>query len=402
MYRMLGLHPGPTFGTGVAAAAADIDEARAAELLDALAGASLVQEEGEERYRFHDLLRLHAQTKAIELDPPEERAAAERRIMDWFLKMAAAADLAVIPGRWHLGPIYETVRAQPRAFAGSAAALDWLEAELPNLRAILRLAVERGMHDFVWQLCETLWGLFISRKHYTEWLETHELGVAAAHESGDPRAEARMTTALAYAYRDLHDFAKAAELYRRAVDLVRGKDHPLGEAAALSGLGSTCLGLDQPAQAIGYFERARAIHERLGRRRGMARMLRRLGEAHLHAGRLDEAIGLFSQARDEFADLGEPLEQVGILIGLGRTLIAAGRADEALGPLKWACNTAAELGAPHAAAEAGMYLADALDAVGDRGKAHEYLTQALEVFVDLQAPQAERVRRRLEELGWPG
>lgn len=402
MYRMLGLHPGPTFGTGVAAAVADVDEERAAELLDALAGASLVQEEGEERYRFHDLLRLHAEAKAAETEPDQVRRAAERRIVHWFLKKAAAADLVVIPGRWHLGPIYETVRGEPRAFADPAAALDWLEAELPNLRAVLRLAEQRGMHELVWQLCETLWGLFYSRKHYVEWLDIHETGIAAARRAGDVRAEARMVTALAHAHYELHHFTEAADLYRRAAGLLTGVDHPLGEAAALEGLGSTCLALGRPDEAIDHFERSRAIHERLGRPRGVARMLRRLAEAHLQAGRVDEAIDLISRSRDAFARLGEPLEQTRILTWLGRALVAAGRAAEALEPLRRARDTAVEIGARHAGAEAAMHLADALVATGDPGAAHAELTRAQEIFVDLRSPLADQVRRRLEELGPPG
>lgn len=397
IYRMLGLHPGLTFDAGVAAAAAGIDEERAAELLDALAGASLLHEEGEDRYRFHDLLRLHAAFKA-EAEPHEVRSAAERRIVHWFLKKAAAADLVVIPGRWHLGPIYDTVRAEPQTFPSSAAALDWLEAELPNLRAVLHLAADRGMHELVWQLCETLWGLFITRKHYSEWLETHEIGIAAAQEASDVRAEARMVTALARAYRDLHRFTEAADLYRRATELLAAEDHPLGEAAALSGLGSTCLGLGRPDEAIEYFERARAIHARLGRPRGVARMLRRLGESHFHAGRFEQAIDLLTQSRDVFAELGEPLEQTLILTWLGRSLAAAGRTAEALDSLRWARAKAEELGARHAAAEAGMYLADALATTGNPVAAREHLTQALETFVDLQSPKAEDARRRLEEL----
>ena len=398
LYRLVGLHPGDDFTAEVAGAAAGVDPGEAADLLDALAGAYLIEEEGEDRYRFHDLLRLHARAKAMEVESPEARLAAETRVARWFLRAAAAADLVVIPGRWHLGPVYAELRSLSPAFDSPAAALDWLEEELPNLRAVLRLAYERGLYDVAWELCEALWGLFYSRKHYADWLETHRIGIAAARELGDARAESRLSMALAYAYRDLRRYGEAADLYRRALALERANDHAVGEAAALSGLGSTCLGLNRPDEAIEYFEQARAIHERLGRPRGVTRMLRRLAEAYRDAGRLDEAADAFARAGEIFADLDEPLEQARALTGLGRTLLQAGRAGSAIEPLRRARAMAEELGARHAAAEAGMYLADALVAAGDPAGAREHLTRALEIFVDLMAPQADLVRERLASL----
>lgn len=402
LYRLLGLHPGRTFGPGAAAAIAGVAEERAAELLDELAGANLLQEERQDHYRFHDLLRLHAHAKAVEVEPAEERLAAETRVARWFLRAAAAADLVVIPGRWHLGPVYAAVRAESPAFDGPAAALDWLEEELPNLRAVLRLAYERGLYDVTWELCEALGGLFYFRKHYTDWLDTHRIGIAAARELGHALAESRLSMALAYAYRDLRRFAEAAELYRHALALERVNGHAVGEAAALSGLGSTCLGLGRPDEAIGYFERARAIHQRLGRRRGVTRMLHRLGEAYREAGRFAAAADAFSRAAEVFAELGEPMERARALAALGRTLLRAGRPDAAIAPLRRARDMAGELGARHVEADARTHLADALAATGDPAAAREHLTRALEIFTGLASPQADQVRERLASLEPPG
>src|SRR5205085_1740911 len=55
LYRLLGLHPGSEFGIGVAAATVDTSESHVEDLLGALIDASLLDESGEDRYRFHDL-----------------------------------------------------------------------------------------------------------------------------------------------------------------------------------------------------------------------------------------------------------------------------------------------------------------------------------------------------------
>ncbi|MBK3590580.1 regulator, partial [Streptomyces sp. MBT57] len=65
LYRLLGLHPGREFGGPVAQALLGED---AAEALDALYDANLLvdvaEASGGERYRFHDLVRLHAAARA--------------------------------------------------------------------------------------------------------------------------------------------------------------------------------------------------------------------------------------------------------------------------------------------------------------------------------------------------
>lgn len=53
-YRLLGLHPGPDFTAGLAAAALDASRAEARAVLSRLATACLAEPAGHGRYRFHD------------------------------------------------------------------------------------------------------------------------------------------------------------------------------------------------------------------------------------------------------------------------------------------------------------------------------------------------------------
>ena len=63
-YRLLSLVPGPDFGTGLASAAAAVSLPEAVALLDVLTAASLLEETADGRFRFHDLIRLHAREQA--------------------------------------------------------------------------------------------------------------------------------------------------------------------------------------------------------------------------------------------------------------------------------------------------------------------------------------------------
>ena len=59
-YRLLGLHPGPDFSTALATAALDTVPADARVVLECLTMACLLEAAGPGRYRFHELIRIHA------------------------------------------------------------------------------------------------------------------------------------------------------------------------------------------------------------------------------------------------------------------------------------------------------------------------------------------------------
>jgi hypothetical protein len=154
LYRLLSLIPGPDFGPELAAATAALSPEQAAELLDELTAASLLAETGERRFRFHDLVKLHARDQVT----TSERPAAIASAVGWYLAGAVAADIVVIPGRWRLNPMYEQARAAPSVFSSRQDALRWLESELPGLIAAVQTAHDEGLHEPAWQLCEAMWG----------------------------------------------------------------------------------------------------------------------------------------------------------------------------------------------------------------------------------------------------
>ncbi|HKB32152.1 MAG TPA: tetratricopeptide repeat protein, partial [Streptosporangiaceae bacterium] len=298
LYRLLALVPGPSFCPSLAAAATAVDATHAHELLGTLTGASLLAQVGEGRFRFHDLVRLHAREQAL-LEPPGEQHAGVARSVAWYLRAAVAADLVVIPGRWRLGPLYDQAALAPSAsaspaskppaskpsaaaptaaappastpsasarpaYGGPAEALDWAESALPGLLAAVRAAYDEGLHEQAWQLCEAMWGLFTHRKHYEQWISAHELGVAAATACGDQRAQARMRVQLGLAYLELGEHAQARTQFTRALELDRRAEHRLGEATALAQLGRADEATGRTGAAIAAFSQARDIFDELG------------------------------------------------------------------------------------------------------------------------------------------
>ena len=190
VFRSLGLLAGPDVSAPAVAALIAADTATARQLLELLAGMYLVEESGQDRYRLHDLLRLYAAERSVAEDTDEDRAAARRRVLDWYLHTAYAANSAItcIPRHFALDAAAEG--CVPLTFATIRQALDWCETEHGNLMASIRMAAETGHHVAAWKIPVTLWSHFVIRKPWHDVITSHQLGLAAAREIGDRTGEA--------------------------------------------------------------------------------------------------------------------------------------------------------------------------------------------------------------------
>src|SRR5262249_38336502 len=154
-------------------------------LVDELATANLLEDMPANRCRLHELIRLHARQEAMAVEPAEERALALRRMLDWYLYTATTAGHVVTPHRTDVRRRCAQVPVDPTTFAGHADALDWLDRERVNLLAAAREAVDQGWHATAWQLADSMWGLFLFRTHYYDWLQFDLLAVRATEEDAD-------------------------------------------------------------------------------------------------------------------------------------------------------------------------------------------------------------------------
>jgi tetratricopeptide (TPR) repeat protein len=321
------------------------------------------------------------------------------RILDWYLRAAVAADLAVIPGRWHLGRLYRQTRKEPATFREPAEALDWLEYELPGLLAAIRLAHDQGLHDRTWQMAESLWSLLVYQRSYQQWDSALAAGAASAQACGDRRAEARMHVYIGFMCLHLGQLDRAREQFEQALALDRTEGHELGEATALEYLGLTSMAEGDPHAALGYFRLARAIHERIGRPRGAALMIRRIGAALADAGQYEEAITHLQHARDRFAALGDRYNEARTLASLAEAHLRGGTPGDAERLLTEALDAVNRLGARHEQARIHVLLADAARQAGRAEGEREHLQEALRAYDGIGAPQSSQVRSRIDSLG---
>ncbi len=399
---------------GAAAAAVGASEAEARRVLEDLAGVHLLEEIGEERYRFHDVVRQHAERRAHEEDGRRGTADAVRRMALWYLRFAAAADAHVIPGRWHLGPAYGQLDADdsPR-FDSARTALAALRREHENLAEAVRAAEEYGFDELVWQLCEATWSLHLRLGLHEQWVATHSRGVRAAarcaEEFGDRRAEGRMRTQLAFAYMGRGQLGEAARELTEAAAADERAGHRRGQATAVESLGLVRLRQWRYEEAEESFRQAQAILRGIapgeaGEQdvpRALALLEHHIGRALRGQGRHADSVIQLRYALGQFHALRERdhYNEARVRMSLGETLLTAGEPAAARTPLDEALATLESEGAVLQQADAAELRAACAKALRDAADEARHLRLARGLYeTSGDGAAVARVDARLGEL----
>ncbi|WP_225848192.1 tetratricopeptide repeat protein [Streptomyces sp. HPF1205] len=403
LYRLLGLHPGTDF-EAPAAEAALAGAGDAAELLDTLHDASLLADIGDERYRFHDLVRLHAGEKAAQDEPEHERAAAFRRIADHYLATATRAEEILDPQHRTMAREYGPGPVPVAEFGDSAeAALDWLERELPNAIAVIRACRTSGLPMLSWQLADALWPLFPRRKFYEDWRTAHAEGLAAARELGDTAAEARMLTSGGMGELGSGDHERALAMFADAARIFAAAGDALGRARTLNYRGLAHQRLGDADRAAGFFRRAAEELPACGDERAGALARLNLAEVALGTGKPEEADADARTAHTVLLRSGDSYNAARAAIVLGRALLALDRPDQAEPAFSGALATLRRLSAGYEAARALEGLGEVAERRGRGDLARVHYQEAMSRYSAAGRPRpAAGVRARLDGLGGDG
>jgi tetratricopeptide (TPR) repeat protein len=401
LYRLLGLHPGADFGTGVAAAALGTSVAEAEGLVDELLTANLLEEPRAERCRFHDLIRLHAHERAQAEETADDRALGVRRMLDWYLHTATAAGRMVTPHRGDLQRDIEHVPVERTSFTGHNEALDWLDNERSNLLAAARLAFERGLRSVTWQLADAMWGLFLYRAHYHDWMQFDLLAVEATRHSPDRAAEAEAQDRLGLLFHALGRNDEALGHMGRAESIWRELDERHRMAGSIERFGFAYLDQGRADLAIEHFIRALGAYRGVGDQRSVGLALISLGRALTKLGRFDEAALYLREAHDALSSLAiaDPYNVARALIAFGRAETGSGDWEDAQVRLESALATVRLVTSPLGEADALQALAELHEQAGDRTQARYFYERTEEILSELGNPGVALVRERLDALG---
>jgi len=394
VFRLLGLYFSD-IGTAAVAALAGVSVAEARRALEVLAGGHLLEEVGAGRYRCHDLLRLYAGECAEQDETEDGRAEAVRRVLTWYLHTAVAASRALNPYTRHLLLPPPEASCAPLEFTGYDEALGWCESERGNLVAAVGKAAERGDDTLAWQLPIALWSFFNLRKHWNDWLTTHELALSAAQRLGNLAAEASVHNSLGLMYWDLRDHGASLAHLGQAQEQGRALGNRWVEGLSLVLLGVNHQDLGRAEDALAHHRAAAAIFRELGDGWGEGMALIGLGLAHRSLGQLAQAIDGHEHAARTFREIGDPWGEGIAMLGLCATYAELGRDADAVERCEYTIALARGIGDRHTEARALRILGDALSRTGRPEAAAEAWQRALTIFGDLADPQEVEVRARL-------
>jgi DNA-binding SARP family transcriptional activator len=378
LFRLLGLVPGPNIDAAAAAALAGVSPAEAAEQLERLSRAHLVEEPQLRRYTFHDLLRRHAAERASAEDSEAGRHAAVAQLFDYYLRRVAAAAELVFPQILRT-PLPSEPPAEPVAgFANHAEASAWLDAERPNLVA----AVVHAKPEFAgaaWRLADALRGYLYQRMYIVDWASVADAGLTAADADGDPRGRAAAQAGLATLHWVQGRHLQAVDHYQLGLILARQAGWVEGESAALGNLGNLYWALGKLRAAGDHYTQALALFHSSGHVAGQATVEDNLGLVSFWLGDLDVAVEHYTRAIGLHQGIGSRSGETRTLTHLGDAHRVGGRLDEALATLTAAVATAREIGDRNVEGDAVRNLARVHRDAGRLEQALEHAQAALEL-----------------------
>ena len=278
LFRRLGLHPGADMSAESAAALVLAPPRTAERGLYRLAAANMVEEIGDKRFTFHDLLRLYAKERCTTDDAERDQTEAFGNLAAWYLRTANNANRLIMPQRSAINVARDPVGSPPLAFADFAGALAWCEAERPNLTLLIAEAYNRGMLDVACLLPVILRGFFNLRKHWADWGTTHDIALSAATRLGDPANEAAVFNGIGTLLKQTGRGHEAIWYHAEALDRRRRLGDQVGIASSLDSLGHAYRDASRFDEAFRCFAESREIRESTGDRKGQAWSLNNLGE----------------------------------------------------------------------------------------------------------------------------
>src|SRR5690606_12005419 len=411
---LLALHPGPDIGVHAAAALAAVSPLVAARRLRELHELRFIERNtGYDGYRFESLVLLYARERCADV-ADEEREAAFVRLMDHYVVTARqAADW--LPGTGHRlrasahgttgeGPAPHSGARARTGLSSTASALAWLDAERPNLvAAMVRAQSHRSTREHVVSLALGLTPFFDLRKHWDDWVLTHEAAARSARHLGLPEEESHLLTEVGRACHQQGLLREALSFYGKALDVGDSSDAHLNPALplmyrALSEIDEharpgeeVVAALKRVLEACGRRPALTALHAA----DGMAALLNHLGVIEARRGDDLRALARHEQAADRSRLGGGGREKGQSLLHLGNVQVRTGDPQAARNSYQQAFHAFPEEDR-FSRGQAAYNLALAWAASGEARETREWLEAAVRHFSEV-APDATRHEARALE-----
>ncbi|WP_444968464.1 AfsR/SARP family transcriptional regulator [Streptomyces phaeochromogenes] len=329
-FRLLGLADGPDISLAAAAAVLDLAVDETEDLLESLVDTSLLESAAPGRYQYHDLVRLYARACAEKDEwPPSERDAAMSRLLDFYLSTVAGVYPIERPGG-RLVDHLERAGYSGLTFSDGNAAWDWLRSEAISLLACVR---QSARPEMLRRAVDVLWAAVdfaASGANSKEYEAVAERLRDVARGAQDKRSEARALMALAFVHQHTGSrFDVAGQEAGRAAELASAADDSLTVCWSSNISGAVAMHQGRYEDSEVHFTHAIENFRTLGDRPGEASALCNLSRIHLVTSRTQSAVALARQGTAIYVDMGDRLKSANGLYALGLALTQSGQLPEA-------------------------------------------------------------------------
>jgi len=347
--------------------------------LEQLAEHSLVLRKGEERYRFHDLLREYA-TKKLDLLHTKETDEGKRRLVEYY---------------------WDYARRFRKKF-------DELELERDNLLESIKW-IQGGFEngDLIGAMIDMVAALATYFKDRGLWVEAAKLGETAfvSAESQDLlEAQAELATfILSWMYYYQENFKLAEKWAYVGRQLYAKVGNEYGRAAATRRLGMTLQSLGDEDRARVLLEDALETFRRLGNKHKTADTLTALGYLERKSGNLEISEKYLDEALEIVESISNQKEISLTVYQQGRLAWEHGDMEKAQSLHNRALEIDVSLNRTPGIAYNHFCLGLIEEARGKKKKASELLISARRIFDNMGArKRVERIEKALERLGEHG
>jgi tetratricopeptide (TPR) repeat protein/transcriptional regulator with XRE-family HTH domain len=396
MFRLLGIHPGPDISVCAAASLAATAEAEARRLLRELARAHLVTEHVPGRYALHDLLRAYATEQARYAESNTDQHEATGRLLDHYLHTAASAARLLDTTKEQVALVPPRPGVAPEQHADRSQALAWFEADHLVLLTVITLAAESEFDRHAWQLPWAMAPFLNARGHWPEWVAAQRTALTAATRLGDTAAQALSSRLLANACTNLGDDDQALGHCLSGLALYEQLGNRLGQANVHQSLARLAMRQGRHADALGHVEQALRLFQAVGDKVNEAVTLNNMGWAYGLLGDYRQARAFCRQALTVCQEVGHRGRLVGhVWDSIGYAEHHLGNFARAAACYQHALSLHRESGYRFNEAVALNHLGDTREAAGQLVQARQAWQQALDIFDDLEHPDADQVRAKL-------
>ncbi|MBE1457195.1 tetratricopeptide (TPR) repeat protein [Nocardiopsis terrae] len=389
-YRRLAWHPGPEITTLVASCVTGHSAAECEETLRNLAQQHLLTEHGRGRYRFHDLLRLHAEEKAAAHETDEAKDEGVDGLMRTFAELSVAADTVLRP---YAGPGASGITP---VFTDPAQAAVWLDTEKDNLVGLVELAARHDRPRHALRLVEGLWPLFLHHGQALLWLRAGTPAIRAARELGDETALGRLLNKRALVHSHLSRVEEAIADLEAAERIWLGKQEWKRVAQTRQRRGILAFQNQHHQDAVAFLQEALAADEHTGGEHNKAVTLFMLGRAHLATRSPEKALGCLERALPLLDD--DAYNRARVRIALGSVLMALSQPERARREAEAAQAEMLKRGSVSGQGKAWEVLGEISEHQGDVPAARAAYESAMKLLSQGD-PARRRVQGRLDGLG---